>query len=263
MKEPKEKSILLAIGLNILLPGVGYMYMGRVIVGIDTLLLTILVYLSTPIIAFFFAWAGMNAIMAIDMVILGNRRQKAMLLRTTKKCPKCAELVKKEAVVCRYCGASLEEGDHMIDENVQGKKGKPQGAHVERLVMEAVILLLLGIVILSLLSGVAIRILVSGPTWFSGTSSSYSVSSPVYSGQGSKVVSGIYLPEGECMFTSQVSGQYKFLAQLLDKDSNLVGIIADAIGPINSVKSIRIVRAGTYAMNVTADGTWSITIKPY
>lgn len=35
MAEIKEKSIPLAIGLNLLLPGLGYMYMGKIIVGIE------------------------------------------------------------------------------------------------------------------------------------------------------------------------------------------------------------------------------------
>jgi len=38
MSELKEKSIPLAIGLNFLLPGVGYMYMGKVVVGIAAML---------------------------------------------------------------------------------------------------------------------------------------------------------------------------------------------------------------------------------
>ena len=36
MSKIKEKSVPLAIGLNFLLPGLGYMYMGKVILGIAT-----------------------------------------------------------------------------------------------------------------------------------------------------------------------------------------------------------------------------------
>jgi len=37
----KDKSLPFAIGLNLLLPGAGYMYMGRVILGIGALLVVL------------------------------------------------------------------------------------------------------------------------------------------------------------------------------------------------------------------------------
>ena len=57
----KEKCLPLAIGLNILLPGIGHIYLGKRIVGIFAAA-------GTPYI--FPTWTGLNAIMGIDMVIL-------------------------------------------------------------------------------------------------------------------------------------------------------------------------------------------------
>jgi len=103
MSEVKEKNIPLAIGLNFILPGLGYMYMGKVIVGIGALLLIVAMYFTTAIIYLFFTWVFMNAIMAIDMVILGNKRKKDVEGKLMAKCPQCAEMIMKEAKICKHC----------------------------------------------------------------------------------------------------------------------------------------------------------------
>ena len=48
-------------------------------------------------------WLVLNAIMAIDMVILSNKRKAA----NTKKCPFCAEVIQREARVCKHCGREV------------------------------------------------------------------------------------------------------------------------------------------------------------
>ena len=103
----KEKNIPLAIGLNILLPGLGYMYMGKVIIGIAALLLIICMYLITALFTIIFTWFVMNVIMAIDMLILADKNKKIIEEQTMMKCPSCAELVKKEATICKHCRSSL------------------------------------------------------------------------------------------------------------------------------------------------------------
>ena len=46
--------------------------------------------------------------MAIDMVILNNKNKAVIAQETTKKCPNCAELIKREAKSCRFCNAELD-----------------------------------------------------------------------------------------------------------------------------------------------------------
>ena len=111
MAEIKEKSIPLAIGLNLLLPGLGYMYMGKIIVGIAALLLIVGIYAVSSVFALFSTWLIMNVIMAIDMIILGKKRNKEYEEKTMMECPMCAELIKKEAKVCKHCGANLESAN--------------------------------------------------------------------------------------------------------------------------------------------------------
>lgn len=103
MTYPTKKSLPLAIGLNVIAPGLGYMYMGRLVLGIALLLVTMVTVVGGGFGIGLFAWLGFSAIMVLDMVILSNKIRKSFAAATTMACPACAETITRTAVVCRYC----------------------------------------------------------------------------------------------------------------------------------------------------------------
>ena len=107
MTTENTKSLPLAIGLNLVLPGAGYMYMGRVVLGLAAMLLVIAVVAGAGLILLVPVWLGFNAIMAIDMVILFNKRKAADEANSTRECPFCAERIRIEATVCKHCQRDL------------------------------------------------------------------------------------------------------------------------------------------------------------
>lgn len=102
----KPKSLPLAIGLNLVLPGLGYLYMGRYIVGVIGGALVILMILTAPAFAIH-VWLVVNILMALDMWMLHNKRAKLIAEQETKVCPACAERIKIDATKCRFCGEEL------------------------------------------------------------------------------------------------------------------------------------------------------------
>lgn len=75
MTKSKTKSLAAAIGLNILLPGAGYFYMGRWLAGILGGALIIAISMRSSPENVFMAWAISNLVMIIDMCLLHSKRQ--------------------------------------------------------------------------------------------------------------------------------------------------------------------------------------------
>ena len=71
----KLKSRTAAVGLNVLLPGAGYLYMGRWFAGIFGGALILAILMSSSQEHLFGVWIVTNLIMAIDMCLLSSDLQ--------------------------------------------------------------------------------------------------------------------------------------------------------------------------------------------
>lgn len=83
MSQPTEKNLPMAIGLNILWPGAGYMYYDRVELGIGLAIVVPILAIMGSFIVLILFWI----VMFIDLIIMNNKNKKDVEIATTKKCP--------------------------------------------------------------------------------------------------------------------------------------------------------------------------------
>jgi ribosomal protein L32 len=102
----KHKSGFLAAGLNILVPGLGYMYCGRVLLGIIVLPFVVGMVFVMPALAI-----TMWVVLIIDGFLAAGRYNKMLEQKigaAMKTCPQCAEKIMPEARVCKHCGYKFD-----------------------------------------------------------------------------------------------------------------------------------------------------------
>ena len=105
----KEKSGLIAALLNVVCPGAGYIYCKSYIIGIIAFIIGIFLLFSLPI-----AYIGYLLAMFVDGLLSANRHNKKLYTKTLKgmiKCPRCSELIQKDASICKHCKTELVKLD--------------------------------------------------------------------------------------------------------------------------------------------------------
>lgn len=82
-----------------------------------------------------------------------------------------------------------------------------------------------------------------------------------WSGHGPQVTPFFVLSRGLAIFRMTHNGSSNFAVVLKDSDGEWVDLLANVIGSFDGSKSTHIERTGSYLLDITADGDWSVVIK--
>jgi len=109
--EASKKKGWIAAVWNIFLPGAGYIYCGKILIGIVVLPFFILMIFSVGPLAPLLI-PSLWFVLIVDGFLAANRANKKIdseINSLMKKCPQCAEKILPEAKVCKHCGSKLVE----------------------------------------------------------------------------------------------------------------------------------------------------------
>lgn len=82
----------------------------------------------------------------------------------------------------------------------------------------------------------------------------------VLAGKGQQATTKFNLPDGLVVFDMQHDGKRNFIVKVLDDQGKTVELLVNDIGPFEGSKAVGI-KGGTFVMDVSADGNWSITAR--
>lgn len=80
------------------------------------------------------------------------------------------------------------------------------------------------------------------------------------SGSGQQATRTFQLRPGLARFEFRNTGRNNFIVRLMDSNGQPAGLVANEIGTASGSKAIGITRAGSYLIDVSSDGPWSITV---
>jgi hypothetical protein len=80
-------------------------------------------------------------------------------------------------------------------------------------------------------------------------------------GTGQQATSKFVLDSGLVLFKMTHDGQSNFAVQLLDSQGQKVSLLANEIGPFDGSKAVGIKESGTYILDISADGNWTINVS--
>jgi hypothetical protein len=82
-----------------------------------------------------------------------------------------------------------------------------------------------------------------------------------FSGKGKRVSDRFRLEQGLSIFRMKHSGRSNFIMELIDESGRTVELLVNEIGSFDGAKAIGVRTAGTYVIDIDADGNWSVTIE--
>jgi len=110
---PKKKDFATAILLNLFIPGAGYVYAGRPVLGVVAIVLLLAFsvgFIATGNEQLLSYAGGLGVIAAVDGYLTVKKHNAAIDESSQARlvaCPSCAEKIQPEAIVCRHCNREI------------------------------------------------------------------------------------------------------------------------------------------------------------